>query len=235
MHWSGKFLKFALLSTATAVTVPLGDLPEKRDNVAVCSAVLVALKASAFCSSFVPIVDSTSTVSNNGGTQTTIKTVAGSVTCTITVPVGTTTSTSTNFVTVTTLSGTTTVTVSPTSTAPVKRATSSSASSTSSRTTLATSTSAAGSVAVANQRNTATTAVTTVTATQCSIKGLPVQLNIFACDVIKQACLLFVKPKTVKVSGYPSNLLIELTTSRQLSLPAQLRPQHSQKPPPARP
>ncbi|GAB7324948.1 hypothetical protein MBLNU13_g08756t1 [Cladosporium sp. NU13] len=41
---------------------------EARDNVAACKAILIALKASQFCSSFVPIKDVTSTETKTGTT-----------------------------------------------------------------------------------------------------------------------------------------------------------------------
>jgi hypothetical protein len=44
---------------------------EARDNVAACKAILVALKASQFCSSFVPIKDVTSTETKTGPTSST--------------------------------------------------------------------------------------------------------------------------------------------------------------------
>ncbi|GAB7324947.1 hypothetical protein MBLNU13_g08756t2 [Cladosporium sp. NU13] len=43
---------------------------EARDNVAACKAILIALKASQFCSSFVPIKDVTSTETKTGTTGT---------------------------------------------------------------------------------------------------------------------------------------------------------------------
>ena len=51
----------------TAANVGRSEI-EARDNVAACKAILVALKASQFCSSFVPIKDVTSTETKTTGT-----------------------------------------------------------------------------------------------------------------------------------------------------------------------
>lgn len=64
---------FVLLLSVSAVNVPRAEL-EVRSNVDTCKAILVALKASAFCSSFVPITDITSTVTSTTTTATTTTT-----------------------------------------------------------------------------------------------------------------------------------------------------------------
>jgi hypothetical protein len=67
----------SLFLLASASKIGRAEL-EPRDNVAVCKAVLVALKASVFCSSFVPIKDVTVTVTKTG--------TAGSTQVTVTAP-----------------------------------------------------------------------------------------------------------------------------------------------------
>lgn len=69
-----------LLSPLTAAAnVRRGEL-EPRDNVAACKAILIALKASQFCSSFVPIKDVTSTETKTGTTGYTKVTVTAACT-----------------------------------------------------------------------------------------------------------------------------------------------------------
>jgi hypothetical protein len=123
-----------------------------RDNVGNCKAILIALKASAFCSSFVPITDITVTASCTSK-RTKLKRQAETTRPT------TTTSTTTKS---TTTKSTTTKPIS--TTAP-----------------------------------TTTKVSTTTSAPQCSIKGVNSQLANFGCSVIKEACTLYVTPKTVEV------------------------------------
>lgn len=71
----------AFLSPLTAAAnVGRGAELEARDNVAACKAILVALKASQFCSSFVPIKDVTSTETKTGPTGYTKVTVTAACT-----------------------------------------------------------------------------------------------------------------------------------------------------------
>ena len=136
---------FILQPIATAADFLVHRLPEvevvhhieQRDAIQQCKAVLVALKASSFCSSFVPIGRKTATATRTGALQLT--------TATITPPTETVTSTTTI-----------------TSAVPVRRG---------------------------------------AAAPTCSIKGLPL-LKPFACDVIRAACLLFVKPGVTTVCPY---------------------------------
>jgi hypothetical protein len=74
------FTSLSFLQVTSAANIGRSDVAqiEARDNVAACKAVLVALKASAFCSSFVPIKDVTSTVTKSGP--------AGSTQVTVTAP-----------------------------------------------------------------------------------------------------------------------------------------------------
>ena len=70
----------AFLSPLTAAAnVGRAEL-EARDNVAACKAILIALKASQFCSSFVPIKDVTSTETKTGPTGYTKITVTAACT-----------------------------------------------------------------------------------------------------------------------------------------------------------
>jgi cell division septation protein DedD len=128
-----------------------------RDNVGNCKAILIALKASAFCSSFVPITDITVTASCTSE-RTKLKRQAETTRPT------TTTSTTTK----------------PTTTKPTT---------TKSTTTKPISTTAP----------TTTKVSTTTSAAQCSIKGVNSQLANFGCSVIKEACTLYVTPKTLEV------------------------------------
>ncbi|KAK0100149.1 hypothetical protein ONS95_008487 [Cadophora gregata] len=148
---------FAVLAT---VLVPLDnsvnpqvaarDALEQRDAVQVCKAILIALKASAFCSSFVPIVKSTTTQTRTGPQQF-------------------------QTVTITPDTATATATVTTGAAPPARRAN-----------------------------------------PTCSIRGLPVPIKAFACDVIKAACIAFVKPgrttKTTTVPGPTSTTSTTLAT-----------------------
>jgi hypothetical protein len=132
----------SLALLASAATIDRTEI-EARNNVAAAKAVLIALKASALCSSIVPIKDVTSTITKTGPTSSTETTVTAPCTTTIEIKK--------RSITLTTASTTTTTTPSTTS-------------------------------------------------STCSIKGAPPQIAVFGCQVIKEACTAFVKPKTVQVS-----------------------------------
>ena len=70
MHFSSASVvaTLAFLSPLTAAANVGRAEIEARDNVAACKAILIALKASQFCSSFVPIKDVTSTETKTTGT-----------------------------------------------------------------------------------------------------------------------------------------------------------------------
>lgn len=181
---------FTLRLATVAAMLALGSVAdprvylERRDAVADCRLVLVALKASAFCSSFVPIVDVTSTSTGAGTLITT--TVAGNP-CTTTAATSTTVSTVVGTDTVFTTQTVTTVVT--TYLAKAKRAAATSA----------------AAVAVASP------------APKCMIKGLNVNLSLFACDIIKQACRLYVKAKTVTVRLRIVDVYIAVLISKKRS------------------
>jgi hypothetical protein len=154
----------AFLSPLTAAAnIGRSDI-EARDNVAACKAILVALKASQFCSSFVPIKDVTSTETKTTGTT-------GYTKVTVTDPC--------TYGHAKHKRGSTTPATTP-STTPA-------APTTTSRVTITAST-------------TTSRVYTTTTASKCTIKGVQSQIASFGCQVIKEACTAFVKPKTIKVS-----------------------------------
>lgn len=177
----------------------------KRDAVNDCKNVLVALKASSFCSSFVPITDSTVTTTTTAPTTTTTTTITLPDCYTI-VATNTITNTATS-----TETDTLTITVTVAGNPPNRKRAASSRTSTTTSTTSVKSTAQAITTTAALSATTAaaqvsgktTTTGATATSASCTIKGLPVQLNLFTCDVIKQACLLFVKPQTSTVSTWP--------------------------------
>ena len=82
----------ALLLLGTSLALPRDEAElQKRGAVDDCNAVLVALKASSFCSSFVPITDITTTTTKTAPTCTTTVSV-NAPPCTITAAPTTTTS-----------------------------------------------------------------------------------------------------------------------------------------------
>ena len=160
---------------------------EARDNVAAAKAVLIALKASAFCSSFVPIKDVTSTETISGP--------PGSTETTVTAAYCTPPSKRKRQPNTT-----------PAKTTTVKTTTA--------KTTTAKTTTAKTTTAKTTTSKTTTTYAST-TASQCSIKGVEPQIASFGCSVIKEACTAYVKPKTVKVSiRRPSPTEIVVQTRR---------------------
>jgi hypothetical protein len=164
-----------LFSLSLLVGASLGrNLPrsdgtlEKRGPVDDCKAVLVALKASSFCSSFVPITDSTKVVTSTRAPVTSTLTV-NAPPCTITGAPAPTVTVTTDSTTTTQTTTVTTVTVT---------------------------------VAGGNKKRNPEPAPATASAkATCSIKGVPAKATGFACDIIKQACNAYVKPKTVTVSN----------------------------------
>lgn len=165
----------AFLSPLTAAANVGRAEIEARDNVAACKAILIALKASQFCSSFVPIKDVTSTETKTGTTGYTKVTVTAP--CTVAYK----------------KNKRGTVTVALPSTTPAAPSTTPRAPST---------TPAAPSTTPRASTTSSTTsrAATTTTASKCTISGVQSQVASFGCSVIKEACTAFVKPKTVKVS-----------------------------------
>lgn len=208
MHLINIISPLLLLRHALAGLIEREGL-DRRDDVGACKAILVALQASAFCSSFVPIVDVTSTVTASGATITATTTLSPSL-CTVTASGTTITQTSTGstaFQTVTTTS-TTSVSTTVYTMARKKRAVNTSTSPTNSIISTATANNAKS---TASSNTKATNSVTSSSPTssaltaKCSIKGIPSQAQIFVCDVIKQACLQFVKPNTKSVSTNPTH------------------------------
>ncbi|KIV83527.1 hypothetical protein PV11_05547 [Exophiala sideris] len=75
MHFVHALISVAVIvSYASASNIPRKNL-EARSNVDTCKAILIVLKASAFCSSFVPIRDVTSTTTQTGNSASTQVTV----------------------------------------------------------------------------------------------------------------------------------------------------------------
>lgn len=79
MHISSASI-IATLAFLSPLTAAANVELEARDNVAACKAILIALKASQFCSSFVPIKDVTSTETKTGPTGYTKVTVTAACT-----------------------------------------------------------------------------------------------------------------------------------------------------------
>lgn len=78
------YLPFGSVVAAVAILISIASAAniQARDDVALCKAVLIALKASAFCSSFVPITDKVSTVSSPGTTtQSTVTVIVTGTQC----------------------------------------------------------------------------------------------------------------------------------------------------------
>lgn len=176
MHVSSASLvaSLAFLSPLTAAAnIGRSDI-EARDNVAACKAILVALKASQFCSSFVPITDVTSTETKTGTTGYTKETITASCT----------------YPHKKHKRGTTTASTTPSTTSSTTRST-----------TPSTTRAAPGTTSrVTTTASTTPRVTTTTTASKCTIKGVQSQVASFGCQVIKEACTAFVKPKTIKVS-----------------------------------
>ncbi|KAL2066796.1 hypothetical protein VTL71DRAFT_1220 [Oculimacula yallundae] len=146
------------VAATTDVLAPKDLIPEsphaleQRDEVQNCKALLVALKASAFCSSFVPIVKNTATQTRTGPVQFT-----------------------TAIVTPTPATATTTETAG-----------------------------GGGGGGTIIERGAAPT---------CTIPGLPYKIKPFGCEVIKKACLLFVKPgTTTRTTTIPGSTSTSKTT-----------------------
>lgn len=183
----------ALLSPlSSAANIGRSQL-EARDNVAVCKSVLVALKASAFCSSFVPIKDVTSTYTQTGTKSYTQTTVTGPCTYAYkknkrdsTTPAAPSTTPSTTRAISTTPSATR-----PISTTPAAPST-----------TPKFSTTPAAPVTTPKKTTTSskTTTKAATTPSKCSIKGVPSPVATYGCSIITEACKAFVKPKTSTVS-----------------------------------
>lgn len=204
MYLSGVFLYLVALQAASVNGLvfehPGSDAPgnvlEARNNVGACQAVLIALKASKFCSAFVPITDKTSTVTQTGtATQTQVTITAACVNAQklkrnqpSTTPKAPST---TQKVSTTPKVPSTTQKVSTTPKVP---------STTPKASTMPSSVSSK------------TSSATTTTKSACKINGVPPAVSIFACEVIKDACLAFVKPgtKTVRQISLHPSLIIDL-------------------------
>lgn len=220
MHFQlGAVLSLLLLKLASAGLIQQREL-EQRDDVAAARALLIALQAQAFCSSFVQIADSTTTIAGPG-TTTTSTVTAPTSSCTITVPGSTLTQTVVGA-TVNAAAFSTSIETSLTTVYTfVSKKRAAIASSTTTIKSAASTSSTASVMSVVNNNakpsigttspapntaarvvNTSPTGASTSTATQtkCSIRGIPPQAQIFVCDVIKQACLLLAKPKMKTVS-----------------------------------
>lgn len=161
------------LVSASAINIPPAHL-QARNDVSNAEAVLIALRASAFCSSFVPITDVTSTV-----TQTKTPTP-------LTVTAACTNAHKKRFFWGESAKPSTTS----------KSATTQAVSSTTPK---ISTTPAAPSIS--SKTSTSSVSIKAATTTSaCAIKGAPPQLAIFACDIIDEACRAFVQPKTTTVS-----------------------------------
>lgn len=164
MHLSSG-LTITLVALTSARNIPR-EL-EARSDVEICKGVLIALKASAFCSGFVPIKDIISTAIVPGSPIPTTITVCNDVAKRHYSTSSRTTSRSS---------------------LKTKKTTTSLVSRTSSRKSSITST---------KSRTSSATSKSSAPGTKCNVGSA--QLNQFACQVIAEACVAYVRPKTATV------------------------------------
>ncbi|KAF2669765.1 hypothetical protein BT63DRAFT_453951 [Microthyrium microscopicum] len=232
---------FLLLTSFGRVqAAPGASSLERRDNVDNAVKLLVAAKASAFCSSVIGIKDVTTTKTSVGLTSH-ITITDSAAPCTITAPANTLTATSIVTLSASVISTTTTL-VASTSTSLVTASASTvvatstlSAITDTSLITLSISTSTTSTtvtpdpVFTTSTATSATVVTTTITSyapngvmkkratasPTCNLKNLPPVVSVFACDVIQSACSRYVQPATqTTIKTVPGSLYTSHTTAR---------------------